>query len=393
MTDHRRPSTRSWPLLALLAGAFHAAGAQTPPLRLELAASGAPAAPVTKPGESVVVRSFVRDQTVLGFALYGPSFAASLANEPVAYAAAYLVAGGGSWVAARQLSASLTINEPTSWLATQTALRGAFTGWAIAVAADANRHNRAGGVFLGSLAGAAGAVALGRGMTDGEVAASVFGSDLAGLTGLAATHVARPGALSRSRAGATAGAALLGYPLGYWYARSAPYRVSPGDVNTLWTGAAIGALASGAFIASGDPSARTVAATLGAGALAGTVLADRFLVRPYDHTPADGQFVALGAAAGGLMGAGIAILSGAAHDRVSTATAALTAAGAVGGVAFIERWRAPLREGERVARRGGAPARAREGARAASRLALVPGGAPATLLGATGTHTILAWTF
>jgi hypothetical protein len=214
-------------------------------------------------------------------------------------------------------------------------------------------------------------------MSDGEVAASVFGADLMALGGLASTHIASSTAGTSERAGITAVAGLLGYPLGYLYASRASYHVSAGDVNTLWTGAAVGATAASAFLANGRPSARMVATTLSAGALAGAILGDRFLVRPYDHSPEDGQLVALGAVAGGMMGAGIGILSGAAHDRVSAATAALTAAGAVGGIVLAERWRT----------------RSGDAGRKLGRLELDPAGAIAVAAGVTGTHTLLHWTF
>ncbi len=400
MTQDRRPFAPCLVCLALVAVALPSASAQSPARRLELsdttrsasraepphpgAVSRAPAPanperPVApaKRGESVLHQSFIRDQAALGLLVYGPSFAAAVTGNAVAWAATYVVVGGGTYFVASQLSRDLAINEPTSWFATQAAVRGGLSGWAIAYGTGADRRTRAGAIFLGSIGFAAGAVALGRGMSDGEVAASVFGADLTALGGLAATHIAGPSAGTRARAGITAAAGLLGYPLGYWYARRASYHVSAGDVNTLWTGAAVGATAASAFIANGRPSARTVAATLTAGALAGTILDDRLLVRRRDHSPEDGQMVVLGAVAGGMMGAGLGILSGAAHDRVSAATAALTVAGAVGGIVLAERWRGT--SGDAGRKLGG--------------LELDPAGVIAVAAGATGTHTLLHWTF
>jgi hypothetical protein len=399
MTEYRHLLTRRLACLAMAVVVPPAANAQTTPRRLELADSArsappaAPKAPAValtpeprspggpaagrKDGESVLHGSFVRDQTVLGLLAYGPSFATAVTREPVAWSATLLVVAGGTYFTAAQLSRDLAINGPTGWLATQAAVRGGLTGWAIAYAADADRHSRAGATFLGAIGGAAGAVAFGRGMSDGEVAASVFGADLLALSALGATHIVIASASDRARAGTIAAAGVLGYPLGHWYASRASYHVSAGDVNTLWTSAAIGATAASAFIAAGHPSRGSIAATLVAGALTGTILGDRFLVRRHDHSPEDGQMVALGAAAGGLTGAGIGILSGVAHEQISPASAAFTAAGAVGGVIFAERLRAP---------RGDA-------GRKLARLELNTAGAIAVAAGATGNHTLLRWTF
>lgn len=399
MTRASRPKTPFRRLVALVALALPAlaAGAQSPSRRIELSDSLRSAAtreprtaspvrqvthlqPVTpepRLGEGLLRNSFIRDQAILGLLVYGPSFAATVTNEPVAWSAAYLVVGGGSYFAAAELSRALTITEPTSWLATQSAVRGGLAGWALGFANDENRHHRAAAIFFGSVAGTAAALAVGRGMTDGEVAASTFGADLTALAGLGATYVINPSAGGRARAGVTAIAGLAGYPLGYFYASRASYRVTPGDVTTLWTSAAIGATAAAALIANGAPSTRTVAATLTAGALAGAFLGDRLLVRRFDHTPEDGRIVALWAAGGGLMGAGVGVLTGAAHDRVSAATAAMMAAGAVGGVFFAERYLTP--PGDRRT--------------ALSRLELNGAGVLAALSGAPGNHSFLRWTF
>lgn len=400
MTHNRPPFVHGLALLALAAIAVPAALAQAPPRRLELSDSarstpgadlprasaaptvaeprnpGVPAAP-PRAGESIFRDSFVRDQAALGLVAYAPSLATALTSDRRVWGATYLLVGAGTWFAASELSRRLAINEPTSWFATQVAIRGGLSGWAMSQAAGAGRQHRAGAIFLGSFGGAAAAVAFGRGMTEGEVAATVFGADLAALGGLAATHIVSPSASGASRAGVAALAALAGYPLGYWYARGAPYHVSAGDVNTLWTSTAIGATAAGAFVANGSPSPRTVAAVLTAGAVAGAVLGDRLLVRRWDHSPEDGQMVALGATAGGLMGAGVAVLTGATHERVSPATAAFAALGAAGGILFVETWKAPPGDA---------------GAKLA-RLELNAGGALAVAAGVRGSHSLLRWTF
>jgi hypothetical protein len=396
MTENQRRFLCCSTVLALFALAMPwlEAGAQNPPRRLELSDTARRApdanpppsvydgrrqlpAPAPAHGDGLLRNNFIRDQALLGLAVYGPSFAATVTNDPVAWSAAYLVVGGGSYFAAAELSRALTISEPTSWFATQTALRGGLAGWALGYAGSNNRHDRAAGVFFGSIAGTASALAFGRGMTDGEVAASTFGADLAALTGLGATHMLDPAAQARARVGVAALAGLAGYPLGYLYANQASYRVTPGDVTTLWTSAAIGATAGGAFVANGKPAPRTVAAALTGGALVGALVGDRLLVRRFDHTPEDGQIVALWAVGGGLMGAGVGVLTGAAHDRVSSTTAAMTAAGAVAGVFFAERYLStPTGRGK-----------------ALSRLEFNPTGVLALAAGQAGEYPILHWRF
>lgn len=411
----RIPNTPGFVTLALVTLASFAtiASAQTPPRRLELADTSrtvpdprlSPAVkvspltqtaprPVTRPpapalrrGDGLLRNSFIRDQALLGLLVYGPSFAATVTNDPVAWSAAYLVVGGGTWFVASELSRSLSINEPTAWLATQTAVRGGLAGAALTWAGDANRHDRAAGIFFGSVAGTAAAITFGRGMKDGEVAAATFGSDISALTGLALTHIADPQASGKSRAGVTALAALVGYPLGYLYASTARYHVTPGDVTTLWTSAAIGATAAGSFIVNGKPSSGTIAAALTVGALAGTVLGDRFLVQRFDHSPEQGQMVALWAVGGGLMGAGVGALTGVAHDgdtrdgvshnRMNGGTLAMTAAGAIAGVFIAEQYLHPALD-----RRS-----------ALGRIEVSPSGALAAASGLPGTHPILRWTF
>ncbi|HVT40442.1 MAG TPA: hypothetical protein VHE78_15470 [Gemmatimonadaceae bacterium] len=100
-------------------------------------------------------------------------------------------------------------------------------------------------------------------------------------------------------------------------------------------------------------------------------------MRRVDHTPEDGRIVALWAAGGGLFWAGVAVLTGGAHDRVSAAMAAMMAGGAVGGIFFAERYLTP--SGDRRT--------------ALSRIQVDGVGALAALSGVPGNHSFLRWTF
>ncbi len=304
--------------------------------------SPAPSAPgpVESPARSV----FVRDQVVLGTLVYGPSFARAVARAGIPSIAAYLVMGGGAYLMASGLSRDLAITETRSRFATLSALHGAAAGWALAQGWRADDQGTAGGVFLGSIAGTASALALGGDLTDGEAAASGFGTELLAIV---AYGLASSGTDSRTSGLFAVGAGLAGAPLGYLYAHSARYRVTPGDVTALWTSAALGAAAAGAAVVNGSPGKATVAATLTGGALFGAIAGDLLLVRRFDHTRGEGQLVALGAAAGGAAGAGIAMLTAATHDRRSAATVAFSAAGALGGLALAEFYLAPRSDAAR----------------------------------------------
>jgi len=337
-------------------------------------------APRTSPGVSPLATPFVRDQAVLGALVYGPSFAATLTNDPVAFTAAYLVAGGGAYLAANELNRDVTITPVMSAFSTSTAVRGGLAGLALAYGFDGDRHMRAGGVFLGSIAGTTTALFTARHMTDGEAAASTFGSDLAALLALSGTHIVSGTPMSaRHRAPTLALAGLAGYPLGYLYAQRASYHVTPGDVTTLWATAGIGATIGGAFVASGHPSSANVATALAAGGVAGLVAGDRFLVRRYDHAPFDGQLVIAGSVAGGFMGAGIAALTGASRERVSPAMALFTAAGGIGGLLWTEHYLGDHADAGLGRRLG--------------RLEISPAGILAAASGARGTYSLLHVTF
>ena len=335
--------------------------------------------PFSPAGGSALDAPFVRNQALLGVLVYGPAFAATVANEPIAWAVSYVVVGGGSYFVAAQLNRDLHITDATNSLTTTGAVRGGLIGLALTYQGGVDRHTRAGAMFLGSIGGTAAALIAGRGMTDGQVAAATFGANFVSLEALAGTHIADAGATGKSRLATAVVAGLVGYPLGYLYASRAPYAVTAGDVTTLWAAAGIGAVAGGAFVANGNPSAVAVGTALGVGALAGVIAGDRLLVRRFDHASGDGQLVVAGALAGGLMGAGLGALSGtgAARDHITGATALLTALGGVGGVMWVEHYI------------GAHPDAGR-------RLGRVEFNAAGVLAAATrqpGTYALLRWTF
>lgn len=339
-----------------------------PATRADTSASGA---------NHIFRNSFVRNQTLLGFALYGPSFAATVTNAAVPGIAAYLVMAGGSFFAAAELARDLQITEGMELLATHAPLRGAGIGAALQYAMT-GKNDYAAGIFFGSMLGTTGALTLGRKLSPGVAMASMFGADASAALTMATMYAFNTDTgHARTRAAAGAAAAIAGMQLGAMYASHASYNVTAGDVQTLWTSSLIGAAAAGSAVANGHPGTRTVTLTLVAGGLAGLVAGDRLLVRRFDHSPSEGSLVGLGGVAGALMGGGVAVLVGS-GDRFNAATAALGAIGAAGGVMMAERWLGT---------------RPDAGRRLSQRLTLAPPSLAMAAMRMPGTYSIVTYSF
>ena len=328
---------------------------------------------------------FVRDQTVLGLAVYGPAFAAAVGHDGLSDAAAYLVMAGGSFFAAAELTRRVEITEARHLLSSGMALRGAGAGLLIATQADASANQVGAITLLGGVGGTAAGLLLGKGLTGGEAAATLFGHDLAFLSAAAITLTSDSDPFDDAGVDPTSAAViwttagLLGYAGGHLYAANARHNVTVGDVQTLWLSASIGALAGGAAIASSDPDPKTVAGALLAGALVGTVVGERTLVRRFDHTRSEGNLVALGGGAGALMGMGVGILVAGEANRGESLTLGFATLGAVAGVAMTERYLQPLQDAGRLA--------------SFDRLSLDPMGIAAVATGRPGRHSLLRFTF
>jgi hypothetical protein len=361
------------------------AAQQEPPRRLEFDST---ASPPRQPTDRTIGNGFVRDQTILGAFLYAPSFAIALGDDGVTSAAAYLVVAGGSFFAATELTRRLEITEARRDLAFGLPLRGAGTTLLLGHATGLDRGQRGAVVFLGSVGGMAGGLMLGRGLTPGEGAATIFGHDLGFLSGVAVSVIAQGDGGNavfdvEDQAGRVAlwtGSGVAGLVLGRRYAARASHNVTAGDVQALWLGTTIGALAATSLIVETDADARTTAGALLVGGLGGTFVAERFLVRRYDHTRSEGNLLSLGAAAGGVMGVGLGVLVGGELERGTALTLGLATAGAVGGIALTERYLQPVGDGGK--RTGDA-----------GRLRLDPFAGIATAMRAPGRHSLVSFTF
>ncbi len=319
---------------------------------------------------------FVRNQTVLGLFAYGPATAAILSDNGAAAGGGYLLAAGSSFFVAARMVRNKSVSRAQTILAFHGGTRGGLAGAAIAAIARAND-----GVGYGApiLAGALGGTIAGfqgaKGMSDGEAASSGFVADISAATtfGLAGalgafdddTVYRGDGAPPRARPalGSAIVAGLAGYWVGPRYARRSAYNVTAGDIDMMFTSAALGALAANAAIGDGT-GRRTGFAVSTAGMLAGAAIADRMLVRSADRTSADGTLAQLGAVAGMLMGGGIALI--AESDRQPSV--ALVAAGGALGLVLADRLLGPAPDAG--PKRGVLPSGAASGPNGSSRLSL-----------------------
>jgi hypothetical protein len=287
--------------------------------------------------------SFIRNQTLLGLGVYGPTFAAAVGDNGAGYTAAYLVVAGGSFFAASEISRRMFITRAQNDLSTNTAGNGALAGWATMYLVRATDRAQAAGAFVGGITGTALGLAFARNFSEADAVGAGFGADLGALIAFGTIEAIRgdetcsfdpnagPGCTrkgsDRAEVATILVSGLIGYPLGVLYPRNANYHVTPGDIQTLTTTGLLGVTTAAAFL--DDRSSRTTVATaLTAGGLLGVIAGDRFLVRRYDHSRTEAGRLALGTGAGALMGAGIATLT----DTSDPDSQLIFGAAAVGGL-------------------------------------------------------------
>lgn len=325
--------------------------------------------------------AFVRNQSILGLVEYAPAFAIAISNDAPGRVAGYLLAAGGTFFGAMELARDLPISDAQNRLAIDAAVGGGAAGLGLVYALRGNDAAQAAGVLLGGIGGTAAGLYYGQVMSTGQVAASAFASKAAALVALGGIYATGSGSdntsiPSRGEAAVLAGAGLLGYPLGYLWARDASYNVTAGDVETLWVTGAIGTFGVGTFLVDQHAGDATTALAITGGFLAGLGAGDYFLVRRHDFAEGDAGILGLGAVAGGLMGAGIYVLAD--RDRNNNALAmGLSTLGAIGGTALASRFITP---------RGDA-------GRQAMRLRFDPSGLALAALRTPGAHPVLSLTF
>jgi hypothetical protein len=286
------------------------------------------------------------------------------------------------------------ISRPMNDLSFNTGRNGALAGSGILYLLGGDDNARAAGMFVGGLAGTALGLRFGRGMTEAEAVGAGFGADLGALIALGTTGMIRGDSgecvfdpiagttvCEEERFGEKAqiftiiASGLLGYPLGVLYPRNSSYNVTPGDIQTLWPALLLG-VGAGVSLLPESPKTSTAFAAATGGGIIGVWLGDRFLVRRADHSRTDAGLIGLGTLAGGLMGAGVAVLLDRDIDNPQPVFALATLGGLV-GLVVTERTRDPRPDAGRQR----------------VRVTLNPVGLAAFAGRAPGTHSILTVRF
>lgn len=269
--------------------------------------------------------AFVRNQTLLGVFLYGPTFAGAFADNTPAATAGYLVVAGGTFFAASEISRRMLVTRAQSDLSTNMGHNIAAAGWATTYLFGGNDRAQSAGAFVGGIGGAVLGLRVARHMTEADAIGAGFGSNISALIALGTLQALKgesgactqrtdgtfdcsgPRISDKAEVAMILAAGLAGYPLGVLYPRNATYNVTPGDIQTLYAATGLGILAGVSFLPE-SPKRSTAWFAGTAGGVLGMIAGDRFLVRRYDHGRGEGSRIALGTYAGALMGAGVAAL-------------------------------------------------------------------------------------
>jgi hypothetical protein len=301
---------------------------------------------------------FVANQTLLGVALFGPS-AAALAGNAAGGTAAYLAVAGGTFFLAADRARRTPISAAENHLAWHGALHGA-TAAALASyslgGADLDGKALAGALLAGGVIGDVVGFTAARPMTDAEAHGVSHGAFFTGAVGLGALVGAGMWRDESSRRVATAlviGAGVVGYPLGLRYARSRSYRVTGGDVGTLFVGEVLGTSAVAALIPQHTDNEQVVGGVLTAGFALGALAADRLIVRPFDYEESEGRLLQFGTLAGAVVGLAIPVLAQSDNPQLIFGPATL---GGLIGAVVTHNFIAPAHANARFPQRTGARA-------------------------------------
>ena len=300
---------------------------------------------------------FVANQSILGVALFGPA-AAALAGNAAGGTAAYLAVAGGTFFLAADRARRTSISAAENHLAWHGALHGAA---AAALASysiggeNADGKAIAGALLAGGVIGDVVGFSAARGMTDAEAHGVSHGAFFTALTGTGALVASGMWREEGSRRAATAlviGAGAVGYPLGLRYARNRRYRVTGGDVGTLFVGELLGASAVATLIPEGTDE-QAVGGVLTAGFALGALAADRLIVRRFDYQESEARLLQFGTLAGAVVGLAIPVL--AQSDNPQLIFGPATIGGLIGAV-MTHNIIAPAHANARFSERTGARA-------------------------------------
>lgn len=338
--------------------------------------------PVQAEGTSAAAQpagvALVVSQTALGLTAYG--MLAALATESLV---GYAGAAAGAFFVSQAVAAGEPVSAPMATLSADFALRGIVATSLVLGEGPFDDglgyRTRSGAMLAAGVTGSVAGYLWGRSLTLAEAEAIGWGSTTAGFSALGLASIAGGDAAER-RIASAAGMAV-GIPLGVWYARNASYALSAGDLYGMRVPQALGAAWGGVIGRVTGASGPGRAAWQTAGLLAGTVLGDRVLTKPYNLTvPQAGVFV-MGTAVSAL--AGVLVVSETnpfSHTARLAVPTAFATVGAVVTSALLD-----LRDAPRVGRAGAA--------RWLGRVELDPAALVAAATRSPGQHAVLRVAF
>lgn len=342
--------------------------------------------------------SFVLNQTLLGGLVFGPAAAAIVGDEGggAGATAAWLAVTGGMFFTAARLTQSTTVSRAQNHLSWHSARRGAAAAnlALFAIAGDDIEDEKAVAfaILAGGIAGDVLGFQIAKPITDAEAHGTSHGSTVtasiaAGLVGASGLIEDNEGAARVAAVGVIA-AGALGYPLGLRYVRTAPYRVTAGDVGTLVPAELLAMTAVATLIPRGtwEDNTKVAVGALTAGFMTGAIMGDRLLVRRFDHTEAEARLMMYGTAAGALVGVALPVLANAREPNPYFAAVTI---GGVLGAALTNNFIKPAPASQRLGLATGTTrsSPARFGVKLTPESALLAG------LGQRGNHSLLSISF
>lgn len=258
-------------------------------------------------GSDPVGNAFARRLTLLSAVAYGP-LAASLAADGPGAAALYLATTGLTFFASYGAAQRNQFTRAQADLASDLGLAAGVGGYLLGYAGGGDSEDKGiRALALGSaLAGTVVGAVAGKGMTDADAHSTTLGIEIGAATALALSRAFSEN--DRLAAATVVAGGAIGLPLGVMYARRASYTVTAGDAEAVGVAGLIGA-AWAATTLGDSPSERRVMATLASGYVAGAVVGDVALARPFNFTRSQTNLLKIGALAGGLIGAAIPVLA------------------------------------------------------------------------------------
>jgi hypothetical protein len=295
-----------------------------------MATSGRPIGQIGAEPSEPAGNGYARKITVLTALGYAP-LAASLSDDATVGGVTYVLTTGAAFFISYGAAQSGQITRAQGDLSANLGVAAAAAGIGAGYAATGNGDRGVRAIGVGAaLAGTIAGIGLGQHLTDAEAHSATLGIE--GTAASAWAIAAGAGARGRGMAAIVAASEPLGYVLGLQYPRMASYGVTAGDVNAMQTAGLVGAAVGGALIGGGHPSPRKTGVVLGASYVAGLLVGDAAIARPFDLTTSDANLATVGAVAGGVMGLAIPLIAQTGNGSVISGSAA---AGATLGMSLV----------------------------------------------------------